>query len=262
MRESCSVDSTHSTASTPPSQTFPLTLTLFSPGRRNFFTHAARVLSVVTDSAARCDAWDSASTHPLNPSLPGSENLHPVPAWLHDSANGQTCRSKRRTQPQLLICREDYYPALVSFAFGLCPHVGVSGERHMDDAALCRGHRLEAIFAPTGCDTPRRSASQPPQHLETTLPVVLDVDNHKRLSAQLAACDHANEELEGLKRFAASSDQQTCVLAFDLENQRTIFIVVTDVRIGNDTHCTEEVVEKFRDKLLGFLVLFPGYRWG
>ena len=144
-----------------------------------------------------------------------------------------------------LINWEDHYPALVSFTFRLCPHVGVSGERHVDDAAFRRRHRFEAVLAPARRHAPGGAAREPAQHLDAAFPVVLDIDNHVRLPAQLAARDHANEELERLKRFPASTDQQTCVLAFDLENHRTVFVVVADVRVGNNTHCTEEVIEKF-----------------
>ena len=113
----------------------------------------------------------------------------------------------------------------------------------MDDSAFRRRHRLETVLAPAGCDTPGGAAREPSQHLDAAFPVVFDIDNDVRLSPQLAARDHADKELERLKRFAAPTDQQARVLAFDLENQRTI-IIVADVRIGNNTHCTEEVVEE------------------
>ena len=160
-----------------------------------------------------------------------------------------------------LIQREDYYPALVSFAFGFCAHIGVSGERHVDDAPFCRGHRFKAVLAPAGRYTPCCAARQPAQHLEAAFPVILDIDFDIRLAAQLAVGDHTDQELERLEGLAAPSYQQTCVLAFDLENQRTV-VVVADICFGYDTHCAQEVIEEFRYELFGFLVPFPGNRRG
>jgi len=118
-----------------------------------------------------------------------------------------------------LIQWEDYYPALVSFAFRFGTYFGVVGQRHVDDASFGRRHRLKAVFPSARCHPSRGAVGEPAQHLIAAFPVVFNIYRYVRFAAQLAAGNHANEELERLECFTAPADQQSCVLAFDFENK-------------------------------------------
>ena len=98
------------------------------------------------------------------------------------------------------------------------------------------------------------------QHLTTAFPIVFDVDNNVSFSTELAIGDHPNQELQCLKRFTMSSDQQSGIRPFNLENHRVVVIIVTNVSIRYDTHCSEEVVDKFRYELFSFFVFFTNNR--
>ena len=42
---------------------------------------------------------------------------------------------------------EDYYPALIAFAFGFGSNLGVSGKCHVDNTTLGWRHWLKAVFS-------------------------------------------------------------------------------------------------------------------
>ena len=183
-------------------------------------------------------------TSPFPDSLTAKEG-GPEPCTGSDLRFSRLYISPERMCQRHLVQREDYYPALVSFAFRFGTDFRVIGQRHVDDSAFCRRHWLKAVFTPARCDPPCCAACESAQHLLAAFPVVLNVDSHVRLAAQLAARNHADEELERLECFTAPAYQQSCVLAFDFKHKRTVFVVVTDIRIGDNAHCTQEVVEEF-----------------
>jgi hypothetical protein len=162
-------------------------------------------------------------------------------ARLINLANRHTCRRKRGSAT---LEREDYYPTLVALALRFGPYFRVTGKRHVNDSTFCRRHRLEAILATAGADSSSRSACKPTQHLNPTLSVVFDIDYDIRFSTELTVSNHSDQELQRLQRLATSTNQQSGVLSLDLEGHRAVFFVFTNVRLSNDTHCTEEIVNQ------------------
>ena len=124
----------------------------------------------------------------------------------------------------------------------------------MHYAPLARRHWVQGRGASAACDASRCPAGESSKHVCPALPVVFDIDHNVRLTAKLAAHDHADKELQRLQCLAAPADQQTGVLTLDLEHKRAVFGVVSYIGLCDDSHGGEEVVEDLGDKLLCLFV--------
>jgi hypothetical protein len=117
------------------------------------------------------------------------------------------------------------------------------------DAPFTRRHWVERTGTPTAGNAPGCAAGEAAEHVRSTLPIILDVDDDERFAAKLSADDHADQELERLKRLAAPSDEQSCIVTLDLEDERAVFGVITNIGLRNDAHGGQEVVDHLCDKL-------------
>ncbi len=180
-------------------------------------------------------------------------------ARSHSQSNQPTVVCVSEKVPSALF-REDYYSALVAFSVGFGSNLRVTGKRHVNDATLGWRHRLKGVFTTARTNSTRHATSKPTQHLHTAFPIVFDIDYHVGFSTQLAVGDHANQELERLKRFATSTNQQTGVLTLNFECHRAFVVILTDVRFGYDAHRSQEVIEKLGDKLLRLFILLSNDR--
>ena len=149
-----------------------------------------------------------------------------------------------------LVPGQNHHAALVAFAFALRLDPAVRCQRHVHDATLTWRHGVESRRPAAASDTSCRSAGQSAEHVCSSLPVVLNVHNYERLASQLPADNHSHQELQRLQGLTAAANQETGVLALDLENERAVLGVISHICFGNYAHCCQEVIQNLGNQLL------------
>ena len=153
---------------------------------------------------------------------------------------------------------QNHDPAAVALALAFGANAGVVGQGHVHNPAFGWGHRLERRRTTGRSDPARGPAGEVLKHVRAPLPIVLNVKDDVRLAPELAAHDHPHQELEGVERLAAASDQETRVRALDFEHQRATLAFFPHVGFRMDSQGREEVVEECAHGLFGLFVVFRG----
>ena len=93
-------------------------------------------------------------------------------------------------------------------------------QRHVDDAALDGGHRLELDDLAGLDDALRRAVRDVAQLLLAAAAVVLDVDRDAVMLALAAADDQVDDVLQAGELLAAAADQGPEIVALDVQPRR------------------------------------------
>ena len=80
--------------------------------------------------------------------------------------------------------------------------------------------------------------------------VPLDIDDDVGALLQLAIHQHPDDELQISQGFAASSDEQSGIFAFDLEHDRAVPQVIQNVRFNIDIHRGDQVAQDLTGRRL------------
>ena len=133
------------------------------------------------------------------------------------ASNAEPARRRAAGTPASL--RQDVHLAVITFPAALGGYPGVVGELHMNDSALTGRHRLQREGPPGVGDALSHTVGQRPQRLVAPLAVAFDVDVRLDPVLDLAAENEVDEELEGRQGLATPADEESGILAVDVEGE-------------------------------------------
>lgn len=108
----------------------------------------------------------------------------------------------------------------------------------MDNAAICRIHRLEGDLAALAFCALGRTVSEIFEDCVAAFAVPFNVDGEPRAGVRLPPNHEAQQELEGIEGCTAPADQRAQVLSGDLDRHATILLA--DPHGPSESHQLEQ----------------------